>query len=168
MLFKKQKLNENYYVEICESQAKRLFKNGENVWLSNGEITTIANIKFDAYFPNIIGMRFYMNRYASKNESNDIIVTRHANVERYFREHGLKDAPCVTDLRQYEFKNKNIYCASAPLKMASYASSVICLNLDNTLHVDLDSLSYSEFLHYVRNCTKYTIDSMEWKGEKSC
>ena len=58
MLFKKQKLNENYYVEICESQAKRLFKNGENVWLSNGEITTIANIKFDAYFPNIVGMRF--------------------------------------------------------------------------------------------------------------
>ena len=26
MLFKKQKLNENYYVEICESQARRLFK----------------------------------------------------------------------------------------------------------------------------------------------
>jgi hypothetical protein len=163
MLFKNQKLNKNFYTEISEGQAKRLYRNGESVWVSNGEISSRINIKYDACFPNLYGMRFYMNKYESS--CNDIIVTRHPNVERYFREHGLENAPCVTDLRNYEYKNKNIYCASAPLKMASYANNVVCLNLDNKLHIDLDSLSYEEFLDYVKNCTQYSISSSEWRGD---
>lgn len=164
MLFKNQKLDYRFYSEITESQAKRLYRNGETVYVSNGTITSPINIRHDAYFPNISGMRFYMER---NYDSNDIIVTRHENVEKYFRKHGLAHAPCIKDMRDYEFKGKNIYCASVPLKMASYASKVTCINLDNSLNLNLDLLSYEEFEKYVKSCTTFEVSSSKWneKGE---
>lgn len=164
MLFKKKKLNENHYCKISESNAKRLFKNGETIYISNGEITSALSMRVDGLFPNVYGMDYYVP-FSNKN-CKDIIVTRHPNVERYFREHGLKNAPCVKDLRDYEYKNKHIYCASVPLKMAGFASEVTCLNLTNPIGINLDELSYKEFKQYVRNCTTFKIYSTEWKEGK--
>lgn len=163
MLFKNQKLDRRYYSEITEGQAKRLYKNGETIYVSNGVISSPIDIRHDAYFPNLGGMRFYMERDWN---CNDIIVTRHENVERYFREHGLEHAPCIKDMRNYEFKGKNIYCASVPLKMASYANQVTCINMDNSINLNLDLLSYEDFKKYVKSCTTFKISSSKWnEGE---
>ena len=62
MLFKNQKLDRRYYSEITEGQAKRLYRNGETVYVSNGVISSPIDIRHDAYFPNLGGMRFYMER----------------------------------------------------------------------------------------------------------
>ena len=45
MLFKKFKLDKRYYSEITEGQAKRLYRNGETVWVSNGEVSSPIDIR---------------------------------------------------------------------------------------------------------------------------
>lgn len=94
---------------------------------------------------------------------NDVIVSNHPYITRFFKEKLGANGKVMRHVTIEDIKDKKVFGAIPPI-MGAYAKCVVNIIL-NSKGIDLNDISYNEFLRKVESVNEYKIQqkSIDWK-----